>query len=213
MVEIESLNIGEPKCYPWRGGTLSSIVKRPQSGAVSVGREGFDGNAQADLKNHGGADKAVLCLPAQNYALFGIEQPFGFLGENLTLSGLDETQVAVGDRLQFEEVVLEVTQPRSPCWKLSALTENPHFTRQYAESGRVGFYCRVVQAGELAAGVTGVWEQDTIQPRIPIQTLFLAKYRPETDEQWQVLEQIVQHPALSAAWREAIKQQLTERKA
>ncbi len=212
-MKIESLNIGEPQRYPWRGGTMSSMVKQPRAGRVRIDLQGLVGNAQADLVNHGGEDKAVLCLPEQNYALFGIDQPFGFLGENLTLSGLDETQVAVGDRLRFGEVVLEVTQPRSPCWKLSALTENPHFTRQYAESGRVGFYCRVLQAGELAAGMMGEWEQDTAQPRIPIQPLFLAKYRPETAAQWQLLEQIVQHPALSTAWREAIEQQLQERTA
>ncbi len=209
-MKIISVNIGEPKTYPWRGGTRSSIVKQPQKEAVVLEAEGFVGNAQADLKNHGGADKAVLLLPAKNYALFGLESTYGFLGENLTLQDLDETQVAVGDRLKVGEVLLEVTQPRSPCWKLSALTDNPHFTRQYAESGRVGFYCRVLQPGKVVSGDTIELVPSDFSPRVDIQTLFLAKYAPKADEQWQVLQVIVQHPVLSNAWREAIQKQLAQ---
>jgi len=208
-MKVVSVNIGEPQTYPWRGGTCSSIVKQPQKEAVALDVEGFVGNAQADLKNHGGRDKAVLLLPAKNYALLGLEPTYGFLGENLTLLDLDETQVSVGDRLKVGEVLLEVTQPRSPCWKLSALTDNPHFTRQYAESGRVGFYCRVLQSGKVVSGDTIEFVPSDFSPRVDVQTLFLAKYAPKTDEQWKVLQVIVQHPALSNAWREAIQKQLS----
>lgn len=211
-MKVISVNIGEPKIYPWREGTRSSMVKQPQKGAVALDAEGFAGNAQADLKNHGGVDKAVLLLPAKNYALWGLDPTYGFLGENLTLQDLDETQVSVGDRLKVGEVLLEVTQPRSPCWKLSALTDNPHFTRQYAESGRVGFYCRVLQSGKVMSGDSIELMPGDFSPKVDIQTLFLAKFAPKTDEQWQILQAIVQHPVLSTAWREAIQKQLAQRK-
>jgi len=210
-MQVISLNVGMPQYYPWRGGTFSSRVKQPQTAVVALTAEGMAGNVQADLKNHGGVDKAVLLLPAKNYALLGLEANYGFLGENLTLEGLDETQVAVGDQLQFGSVVLEVSQPRSPCWKLSALTENVHFTRQYAETGRVGFYCRVLQAGQLTVGEKCQLRKGDFSPRVDIQRLFLAKYHAKTADQWHILQAIVQHPALSKAWREEIQQILARK--
>jgi MOSC domain-containing protein YiiM len=210
-MRILSVNIGEAKHYPWRGGTDSSIVKTPQKESMALTSEGFEGNAQVDRENHGGEDKAVLILPAENYERFGLsEKGYGYLGENLTIEGVNERDVAIGDHFQIGEVVLEVTQPRSPCWKLSALRNDPHFTRHYAESGRVGWYCRVIQAGSLQAG-QAFQHQPVSGERFDIYTLFLAKHAPQTPEQWALLEKAVQHPALSQAWRRAIGKQLENR--
>ena len=128
-------------------------------GSIEVSKMGLLGDEQADRKNHGGADKAVFVMPMANYERFGIARPFGFLGENLTVSGPDETQVCLGDRLQIDDLLLEVMQPRSPCWKLGqqacsveGLRSASDFLNVYSESGRVGFYCRVLQTGAVQMG-------------------------------------------------------------
>jgi MOSC domain-containing protein YiiM len=211
-MKILSVNIGQTRPYPWRNGTESAILKSPVDGnGVAVTSLGLEGDEQADLKVHGGADKAVLCIPQSNYALFEIHQGFGFLGENLTLSDVDETQIQIGDQLQVGDVVLEVSQPRSPCWKLSEITQDPQFLKRYSDSGRVGFYCRVLQPGTLERNEQVSLrhpEADNEHPAISIQSLFLAKYRVQTRNtqtgDLELLALAVQHPALSDAWRQEL---------
>ncbi|MFO1299715.1 MAG: MOSC domain-containing protein [Burkholderiaceae bacterium] len=139
----------------------SAIRKSPVSGAVAVGVLGLDGDEQADLTVHGGQDKAVYVYPAEHYAFWetvrgqagvGGALPHGALGENLTVSGLLEPQVWVGDRLRVGEVELVVTQPRSPCYKFNAHFGFAWAAKMMVQSGYTGFYCAVVRHGKLAAG-------------------------------------------------------------
>ena len=221
-MKLVSVNIGKVQTQPWREGTLSALYKQPVKEVVSVGKFGLDGDEQADQKNHGGDDKAVFILPEVNYELFKIKQPFGFLGENLTISGLDETEVCLGDRFQIGNVLLEVTQPRSPCWKLGAQAESQaewdsmSFLKAYSESGRVGFYCRVLAEGEIETDMSVNWlTRDESQPqapfRISIKELFLAKQFYQTEAQWSLLQSVIKHPALSSSWQKSING-LLERK-
>ncbi|BBP44281.1 MOSC domain-containing protein [Thiosulfativibrio zosterae] len=207
-MKVLSLNIGQARTYDWRGETASAIHKQSVATA-ELTETGFVGDTQCDLKNHGGLDKAVMVLPAQNYALFNVQDPFGYLGENITLEGLDETQVCVGDRLQIGEVILEVSQPRSPCWKLDALTGRKDLLKIYAESGRVGFYCRVIQTGVIQQNDEIIHFPNQKQSCLVISELFLAKYHSKSGRDIQLLNQAIQHPALSTAWREELQKILT----
>lgn len=217
-MKIVSLNIGNHKEQPWRDGTLTAIHKEAISEKVWVSETGLEGDEQADLKNHGGVDKAILVLPSNAYMRFEIEHPYGFLGENLTIDKLDEAEVCIGDRLQIGSVLLEITQPRSPCWKLDAQVvedskwQAGHFFKAYSESGRVGFYCRVLAEGWLQKDAPVRWltrnEEHETYSKISVQSLFLAKLNHSDDQAWQILQDAVKHPALSKAWKDSIQRLL-----
>lgn len=217
-MKLISVNIGKIRSYPWRNGTQSALHKLPVQGLQAIEPLGLMGDEQADQKNHGGTDKAIFILPEQTYKRFNIDQPFGFLGENLTVSGLDETEVCLGDRFQIGNVLLEVTQPRSPCWKLgqqaSSQTEwtASDFLKHYSESGHVGFYCRALAKGSVQAGQSVTWltRDNTIPEKITIQNLFLAKQFHKTEQDWSLLKSAVKHPALSSAWKTSIEQRLSQ---
>lgn len=140
---------------------MSAIRKTPVGDIVAVRPLGLDGDEQVDLSAHGGIDKAVYLYPVEHYPFWetvreqaGIVDalPHGSLGENLTVSGLLEAQVWVGDRLRFGEVELVVTQPRTPCYKFDAHFGFRWASKMMVQSGYTGFYCAVVRPGRLAAG-------------------------------------------------------------
>ncbi|QJC54329.1 MOSC domain-containing protein [Paenibacillus albicereus] len=136
---------------------MTGIFKSPCEGAVRLGRTGPQGDGQADLKHHGGPDKAVCVYSQEHYPQWeqqlGRQLGWGAFGENLTLSGMDEASVVIGDRYRCGEALLEVSQPRQPCFKLGLRHAEPKMTLWVQESGRTGFYLRVVEEGEAAAGM------------------------------------------------------------
>lgn len=199
-MKLVSLNIGEVEEYKWRGGVKSAIAKHPVEASLMLSEYGLEGDQQADLKVHGGRDKAVLVIPEKNYTFLKVfEHPFGFLGENLTLSEIKESDVYLGDRFYLGDVVLEVTQPRSPCWKLGELTESSRFVKTYSESGRVGFYCRVLQTGKVQQDMDVRHESKV--DSVSIQSLFLAKFHHQTERDSAVITLALTNPALSEDWR------------
>src|SRR5690606_10003442 len=121
-------------------------------------RTGLVGDAQADRQNHGGIDKAVLAYAAGHYTDWQRElpqhawQPGGF-GENLTIDGLDESQVCLADVYRIGDVLLEVSQPRQPCWKLCLRWNQPDLARRVVATARSGWYLRVKQTGTMSAGL------------------------------------------------------------
>jgi len=140
----------------------SAIRKQAVIGKVLVKPLGLAGDEQADLSVHGGLDKAVYAYPAEHYAFWQAEaervfkRPVmlvpGSIGENLTTEGLLERDLWVGDRLQAGELLLEVTEPRQPCFKFGARMGYAHALRQMLQSGYTGVYLKVVQSGEVEAG-------------------------------------------------------------
>ena len=142
---------------------MSGIRKQPVKGAVQVNPLGIAGDEQADLTVHGGLEKAVYLYPIEHYAFWEaarermLKQRFellpGAMGENLTTEGLTEEALWVGDRLQLGEVILEVTEPRSPCYKFGARMGYAQAVKHMLQSGFSGVYLKVVQTGELEAGV------------------------------------------------------------
>jgi MOSC domain-containing protein YiiM len=143
---------------------LTAIHKLPVAGPVAVAPLGLAGDEQADLSVHGGLDKAVYAYPAEHYpfwqearaqaGLTSIDDalPFGSIGENLTLQGLLEAEVWLGDVLEFSNCRLRVTQPREPCYKFNAAMGFNGAAKLMAQQGCCGFYLAVQQPGTLGAG-------------------------------------------------------------
>ncbi|MBK1724492.1 MOSC domain-containing protein [Thiocystis violacea] len=158
-MQLLSVNVSLPKEVPYKGATITTgIFKEPVAGRVRVRTLNLDGDGQADRKVHGGRDMALYAYPVEHYpywqtALGRAPFSFGQFGENLTVRGLAEEQVRVGDRFRVGDALLQVTQPRIPCYKLALrMSTGPDFLRRFLESGRLGFYLRVLEEGEIAAG-------------------------------------------------------------
>jgi MOSC domain-containing protein YiiM len=141
-------------------GVPSGFIKRPVTGAV-VEKLGLVGDQQADLRVHGGADKAVYCYPIEHYGrwremLKGKDDllvPGGF-GENLTTQRLDEGRVCVGDIFQIGTARVQVTQPRQPCFKLALRFEDSQMIKAMVRHGLTGWYLRVIEPGLVEAGAS-----------------------------------------------------------
>lgn len=140
---------------------MSGIRKRPVDGPVEVRALGLAGDEQADPTVHGGLAKAVYAYPDEHYAFWRAHRaalglpanlPHGSLGENLTISGVLEESLYVGDEFVFPDCTLRVTQPRGPCYKLNAFMNDPTAVRAMAQSGLTGFYLSVEAPGSVTAG-------------------------------------------------------------
>ena len=135
----------------------TGFYKTPVQGPIKMTRLGLVGDAVADTKHHGGPDKAVLCYAASHYELWAAEHPqlrmtAGALAENLTLTGVDESRVCIGDRFRVADCEIEVSQPRQPCWKIARRWGVKTLTKEVTVSGRTGWYVRVVQEGTIDVG-------------------------------------------------------------
>jgi MOSC domain-containing protein YiiM len=162
-MRLVSVNAGQPRAARWRGRTVTSAIwKTPLAGRVHVTRFNVEGDRQADPEVHGWHEKAIYVYPSEHYAYWKPvlgELAWGAFGENLTTAGLLEDEVHVGDRLRVGRVVLEITQPRTPCMKLAMRFQRPSIVREFAKSGRTGFYCAVLEEGEIGAGDPIAWTE------------------------------------------------------
>jgi MOSC domain-containing protein YiiM len=162
---ILSIQVGMPQAYGAEGAAdemdrawETSFVKQPVSGPRWLGRENLDGNQQADTKNHGGPDKAALCYSVAHYPrwraeLPGFDPPHGGFGENFTIAGQSEETVCLGDTYAIGDVRVQVSQPRGPCWKIERRWRMPGLTARVRETGRTGWYFRVLTEGMVEAGM------------------------------------------------------------
>jgi MOSC domain-containing protein YiiM len=155
---IVSVQVGMPReLQEEKRAYMTAIFKSPPPGPVWVGASNVEGDAQADLKHHGGPDRAVLSYSVDHYPVWRDEQPQfdfpnGCFGENLSVVGLDETNVCIGDVYEVGETVLEVTYPRVPCYKLNGRSGIPALLTRVIATGRIGWFHRVLQEGRVAAG-------------------------------------------------------------
>ena len=162
---IVALNTARAEALVTPNGTVpSGIRKRSREGAVAVRTLGLEGDEQADLSVHGGLSKAIYAYPSEHYGFWqtvraqagaaGWEDTLapGSLGENLTLAGLLESQVWIGDRLRFADCELVVSEPRYPCFKFNAVMGFAQARKLMVQSGWCGFYLAVLRPGTLAAG-------------------------------------------------------------
>lgn len=157
-MKLVSVNVGLPRIVTWNGRTvMTGIFKEPVAGPVRVGLTRLEGDGQADLTVHGGRAKAVYAYPSEHYEAWRTELcapawPWGTFGENLTVKGLTEDDVRVGDRFRIGTAELVVTQPRMPCFKLAGKLQRPDVFRRFLSSARTGWYFAVAREGEVRAG-------------------------------------------------------------
>jgi MOSC domain-containing protein YiiM len=160
---LTSIQVGRPRRHgsddavdpmdkPWISGFCKDVV----TGPVPLRWTNLDGDEQADLVHHGGVDKAVCCYAAVHYdawrrELDRPEMTFGAFGENFTIDGLAEPDVCIGDVWRIGTAVVQVSQPRQPCWKLARRWKIKTLTLQVQETGRTGWYFRVLTEGVVAA--------------------------------------------------------------
>jgi MOSC domain-containing protein YiiM len=204
----------------WR----SSIFKSPVAGPVFVGKTNLAGDAQGDQKNHGGPDKAICVYAHEHYAhwqeQFGLaELGFGAFGENFTLQGVDESTLCIGDTLAIgraggesaeraEQVIVQVSQPRQPCWKLARRWQIKDFALQVQSIGYTGWYFRVLQEGMVQAGDS----LRLIERPYPHLTLAEANRIMHHDKQdWEAIARLLACPLLSASWQKSLRFRLNTR--
>jgi MOSC domain-containing protein YiiM len=188
---------------------LTSIFKKPVSGTVKVGRLNFEGDRQADLTVHGGFNKAVYVYPSEHYQYWRAELPeidfsWGAFGENLTTEGLLETAIHIGDRLAIGSAVVQVTQPRMPCYKLAVRMNRPDMVRRFWASGRSGLYLSVVQEGALTAG-DAIEVAATGRPVVSVAAL-VRLYRDPKPSRDALLEAL--ETPLSPEWKSELRERL-----
>lgn len=184
-MKVVSVNVGRPRSH-FAGDRVvrTAIFKAPVTGRVAIRGNNVEGDRQADGRVHGGPRKAVYAYPSEHYEFWASELPdvplpWGSFGENLTIEGLLEGDVHVGDRLQIGSAQLVVTQPREPCFKLGIRFERPDMVKRFWVSRRCGFYLQVAVEGNVAAG-----DAISVVERHPeaatISQLYLATLQKET---------------------------------
>jgi MOSC domain-containing protein YiiM len=157
-MKLLSVNVGGPREIEWRGKLVrTSIFKAPKNGPVQVSKLNLEGDKQSDLSVHGGVNKAVYAYPVEHYSFWRRQLPdldlaWGAFGENLTIEGLLETTIHIGDTLRIGSSEFIVTQPRLPCFKLGIRLGRPDMIDRFLRSERSGFYLAVLKEGEIAAG-------------------------------------------------------------
>ena len=154
---VASVNVGEPRAVDVNGHTvMTAIWKSPVEGRVPLHGVNLRGDDQADRSVHGGPDKAVYAYAAEDTELWeaelGVSLGPGAFGENLTVRGLAVSEAVIGERWAVGSTLLEVAQPRLPCFKLGLRMGDPGFPKRFAAAGRPGAYLRVISEGDIGAG-------------------------------------------------------------
>ena len=190
----------------------TGIFKKSVAGPVFVSSHNLAGDSQAGLKNHGGKSKAVYGFSADHYPYWSktLKRPDiqpGSFGENLTISGLDESKIHIGDDLSVGDCILQVSQPRVPCFKLGLALSNNELPRLFVRYGATGIYFRVIKEGFIKAGDT----VQIIKPEpsaISIKSLFDAYFNDRSQAAISVIEQASQVSQLSEEWQRKLPSRL-----
>lgn len=193
-------------------GQSSAIYKHPVAGAILLGMEGLAGDAQADRRVHGGPEKAVHHYAAENYARLGQHFPAiadqllaGSIGENVSTTGWDEDNVYIGDVFRLGNARVQVSQPRSPCWKIDYRYATKGIAGFIAESGLTGWYYRVLECGAVASDTP--FELLNRQPgAISLAELWQVwrEHRPDLD----TLARFSAAPGLTPGWQKKLRDRL-----
>jgi MOSC domain-containing protein YiiM len=208
-----SVSVGLPAPLGvWQGETVASGIRKspvPQS-SIRAGLTNLEGDGQADLSVHGGVDKAVYAYPVDHWDWWKDQAGFvaqaASFGENLTLQGADEEAVRIGDLFSWgPDVVLEVSQPRAPCFKFALMTEREDLPGRMTMSGRTGWYFRVVRDG--VAPTRGRLDLVSTDAGMPsVREAFFAMVQPRVRSD--VLERVLAAPALAESWRKGLTKRL-----
>ncbi|HEY9854336.1 MAG TPA: MOSC domain-containing protein, partial [Stenomitos sp.] len=211
MSLVQSLQVGMPRTFgdpeatrPEDRSWTSGIVKEPVDGPLWLATTQLEGDGQADRVHHGGPDMAVLAYSAEHYPLWraelGLDLPHGAFGENLTVTGLSEAVVCLGDLYQLGDAIVQVSQPRSPCWKLARRWGMPDLVARVQKTGRTGWYLRVLKEGHVAPNQEMALLERPY-PQWTIERVSRAAFGGTPDP---TAAELAACPALSGTWRERI---------
>lgn len=193
-----AVNVGRPRTVEWRGRPVTTAIwKEPVEGPVAIQGVNLAGDDQADRRVHGGPDKAVYAYAAEDYEWWGrTTGPLdpGTFGENLTTIGIDVTGSHIGDRWRVGSAVLEVAQPREPCFKLGIRMNDDAFPGRFERAGRPGAYLRVIVPGTVAAGDT-IDVETAEAPALSIGSLVTGELGED------VLRMAADDPRVPEGWR------------
>ena len=212
-MRLLSVNVSLAKEIVHEGRRVrTGIFKTPASGRVRVRRLGLEGDQQADLEVHGGPFMAVYAYAIENYhyweeALGGVALPPGHLGENLTVEGMTDDVVHVGDVFAIGDTLLQVTQPRLPCYKLGARMGDPTFPKRFLDAGRLGFYLRVLQEGSVGAG-DAIRRTAEGEGRMTVHRI--GRLRKVETKDLEGARSALAIESLSPAWREAFERRFAD---
>lgn len=208
MDSLVSVNVGLPRDVEWNGKIIrTAIWKRPVTGRVMARRLNIDGDGQGDLAGHGGEHRAVMVYQLDSYRHWEAEfkrQDFeyGQFGENLTVDGLSDTDVCIGDRYRIGGALFEVTQPRVTCYRVGVRMGNPQMPSLLVSHRRPGFYFRVIEEGEIGAGDEIVKVLDGPE-RMSVAEIDALLYLPGHPRDQ--LERALRVPSLSAGWKGSLQ--------
>jgi MOSC domain-containing protein YiiM len=207
IITLRSVSVGVPAVLgTFRSQEIQSGIRktRVEAPSVEVSTTNIEGDRQADLRFHGGPDKAIYCYPSGHLAYWrdelgydgdGVYAPFG---ENLSVTGIDEATACIGDIWRWGTVTLQISQPRWPCYKLRMHTGQPRMVKCFVASGRSGWYLRVLEAGTApTSGEITIVERDPTA--IPVGVAFAARRDPGADPE--LFARVMSHPKLAEAWR------------
>jgi ferredoxin-NADP reductase/MOSC domain-containing protein YiiM/ferredoxin len=208
MSRVVSVNVGIPQDIPWNGKTVrTAIWKRPVPGRVRARHLNLAGDGQADLVGHGGEHRAVMVYQLESYDywkphLGKSDLEHGFFGENLTVTGLADTEVCIGDRFRIGTALFEVSQPRVTCFKVGIRTGLPAMPALMVAHHRPGFYFRVLEEGEIGAGdeIVKVAEGAERMSVADVDALLYGSAHPAES-----LQRVLRIAALSGGWQGSFK--------
>ncbi|CAN5821394.1 MOSC domain-containing protein [soil metagenome] len=215
VMRLVSIQVGMPKVFGDEGGFRpdrswsSAILKEPVEGPVWLGELNLAGDRQDDLQVHGGPDQSILGYSAGHYPHWRSELdrpdfPYGAFGENFTIEELDEESVSIGDTFEIGDIVIQVTSPRGPCWKIARRHGIPEITARVEQLGWTGWYYRTLREGQVEAGQ----EFNLIErphPDWTIRRVATVRRGNDIDE----LNQLAALPELAGRFRASIEHRLS----
>ncbi len=212
-MKVLSINVSQVKTVQYLDKEVTTgFYKRPCNGPIAVRKHNIDGDKQADLVNHGGESKAVYAFSYHHYEYWKTvfnenDLSFGAFGENLTVSHLDENELCIGDQVRCGTALLQVSQPRVPCFKFAMAFNNKQAPKLFIQNFHTGVYFRV-----LEEGLVNTEDELSIEQKHPnsvtVKTLFQTYFDKNSDNAESILLKAYAMPELSSEWKNDIRQKL-----
>jgi MOSC domain-containing protein YiiM len=213
-MKLISVNVSPPKEIQYKGESVTTgIFKKQVQGRVMLRELNLEGDGQADLTVHGGVHQAVYVYPFEHYdywqhKLGRQDLLYGQFGENFTVAEMLEDQVHIGDIFRIGNAVVQITQPRVPCYKLAIRMNLPQFPKLFMASGRTGYYLRVLQEGEVSAG-DAIKRIEIAPEKMTVQETFHLAFRDY--ENHEALAKALRLRGLSPGWHNMFAERLAAR--
>ena len=208
VMKVTSTNLGEPTKINWNGKqTLTGIYKYPVDQPIYLDTEDVQGDTVVDRKYHGGIYKACYLFSADHYDHWKAKYPqlewdWGMFGENLTIQGLDESQLRIGSTYRLGTALVQISQPREPCYKLGIRFGDQEILKQFIDHGRPGTYIRVLEPGTVSKGDSMELVTASESP-LTIAQFYELLFAKEKNQH--VLQQALHNEALPLAKREKLQ--------